>query len=44
MRRISRKELFEAAWERPLTKVAEEFGVTSTALKKTCNRHQIPVP
>lgn len=44
MRQISRKELFEAAWDRPLTKVAAEFGVTSTALKKMCDRHDIPVP
>ena len=44
MRQISRNELFEAAWARPLTKVAAEFGVTSTALKKICDRHDIPVP
>lgn len=27
-----------------MTKVAAGFGVTSTALKKTCNRHKIPTP
>ncbi|WP_038966954.1 hypothetical protein [Bradyrhizobium diazoefficiens] len=27
-----------------MTKVAAEYGVTSTALKKTCNRHKIPTP
>ncbi|MBR1252282.1 hypothetical protein JQ634_01035 [Bradyrhizobium sp. AUGA SZCCT0240] len=27
-----------------MTKVAEEYRVTSTALKKTCNRHKIPTP
>lgn len=44
MRILSREELFDLAWSRPLTKVAKEFGVTSTALKKTCRRHHIPTP
>lgn len=41
---ISRDKLYEAVWSRPMTKVAAEYGVTSTALKKTCNRHKIPTP
>ncbi|MCK1564294.1 hypothetical protein IVB08_10020 [Bradyrhizobium sp. 173] len=41
---ISRDQLYEAVWSRPMTKVAAEYGVTSTALKKTCNRHIIPTP
>ncbi|MBB4368312.1 hypothetical protein GGD63_001091 [Bradyrhizobium sp. cir1] len=44
MRTISRKELFEQVWSRPMTKVAADYGVTSTALKKTCKRHKIPTP
>ncbi|RUW85305.1 hypothetical protein [Mesorhizobium sp. M1E.F.Ca.ET.063.01.1.1] len=27
-----------------MTKVAAEYGVTGTALKKTCDRHKIPTP
>jgi hypothetical protein len=41
---ISREELYQQIWSRPMTKVAAEYGVTSTALKKTCNRHKIPTP
>ncbi|HEY8572728.1 hypothetical protein [Phenylobacterium sp.] len=41
---LSRDELFQRAWDRPLTDVAAELGVTSTALKKTCDRHDIPTP
>lgn len=41
---MSREDLFNAAWDRPLTTVAAELGVTSTALKKTCDRHDIPTP
>lgn len=44
MQVLSREELFERAWRQPLTKVAAELGVTSMALKKTCGRHDIPVP
>ena len=44
MHTLTRQELFEAAWDRPLTKIAAELGVTSMALKKTCDRHLIPVP
>lgn len=41
---ISREELYEQVWARPMTKVAADYGVTSTALKKTCDRHKIPTP
>lgn len=39
---MSRAALFEAAWRRPLTEVAADLGVTSTGLKKICDRHDIP--
>ncbi|KAB2735798.1 hypothetical protein [Brucella anthropi] len=41
---VSREELYEQVWSKPMTKVAADYGVTGTALKKTCNRHQIPTP
>jgi hypothetical protein len=41
---LSREALFAAAWERPLTEIAEEMGITSTGLKKICDRHGIPTP
>lgn len=40
----TRKELHDQIWSRPMTKVAADYGVTSTALKKTCIRHEIPTP
>lgn len=40
----TRKELFDQVWSSPMTKVAIDYGVTSTALKKTCTRHEIPTP
>jgi hypothetical protein len=41
---VSRDELYEQVWSKPMTKIAAEYGVTGTALKKTCNRHGIPTP
>ncbi|MBU1513252.1 MAG: hypothetical protein KKA25_04080 [Alphaproteobacteria bacterium] len=41
---MTRQALFEAAWERPLTEIAEDIGITSTGLKKICDRHDIPTP
>ncbi|MFZ3005364.1 MAG: hypothetical protein WA047_04260 [Phenylobacterium sp.] len=41
---MSRQALFEAAWKRPLTEIADELGITSTGLKKICDRHDIPTP
>ncbi len=41
---MSRQAMFEAAWQRPLTEIADDFGITSTGLKKICDRHDIPTP
>jgi hypothetical protein len=41
---VSRETLYEQVWSRPMMKVAADYGVTGTALKKTCDRHQIPTP
>ena len=44
MARISRDALYEEVWSKPMTTVAQAYGITSTALKKTCKKHQIPTP
>ncbi len=41
---ITRKELFEKVWEKPMTQVSKELGISDVGLKKICRRHQIPVP
>jgi hypothetical protein len=40
----SREALFRDAWTRPLSRIAAEFGVSDTALRKMCDRHDIPTP
>jgi len=41
---MDRAELFERVWSLPVAKLAEEWGITGTGLKKVCRRVQIPVP
>ena len=41
---VSREELYIQVWSKPMMRLAAEYGVTGTALKKTCTRHQIPTP
>jgi hypothetical protein len=39
-----REELYQKVWEKPLLRVAEEYGVSSVALGKTCQKLSVPVP
>jgi hypothetical protein len=39
-----RDELYQKVWERPLIKVAQEYGVSSVALGKACRKLSVPVP
>lgn len=42
--RVDRKGLFERVWSEPVMKLAAEWGISGTGLKKVCRRLQIPVP
>ena len=44
MQQYDREELYRKVWEQPLLKVAEEYGVSSVALGKTCRKLSVPVP
>jgi hypothetical protein len=44
MQPYDREELYRKVWERPLLKVAEEYGVSAVALGKTCRKLSVPVP
>lgn len=39
-----REELYREVWDKPLIKVAEEYGVSAVALGKTCRKLSVPVP
>ncbi len=42
--RLDRGELFELVWSSPVSKIAEEWGMSGTSLAKACRRLKIPVP
>lgn len=41
---LTRRELYEMIWARPMTKVAAELGISDIALHKICEKHRIPAP
>jgi hypothetical protein len=41
---LSRRELYELVWARPITKVAVDLGISDVALHKICLKHRIPAP
>lgn len=41
---LSRRELYDLVWVRPMIKVAAEFGISDVGLNKICKRHRVPVP
>lgn len=44
MATLTRKQLYDLVWTRPMTKLAKEFGLSDVALHKICRKHDIPVP
>jgi hypothetical protein len=43
-RDVTRKELYDLVWSRPMRDVAVEFGISDVGLGKTCARYGIPKP
>ncbi|MDH4980942.1 hypothetical protein [Hyphomicrobium sp. D-2] len=41
---ITRDELYRRVWETPMSRLAEEFGITGKGLSKICDRLEIPYP
>lgn len=44
LRKTTRRAVYEAVWESPLSQVAAAHGLTPAALYKICDRMQIPYP
>ena len=42
--KYDRDELYQKVWEKPLTRVAQEYGVSAVALGKVCRKLSVPVP
>ena len=41
---LSRKDLYNLVWSKPLTTLAEEFSYSDNGLRKICKKHNIPLP
>jgi hypothetical protein len=41
---LTREQLYELVWSKPMQRLAEDFGVTDRASAKLCARKQVPVP
>lgn len=44
MAKLTREELYALVWDRPMTRLAKEFGLSDAALHKICRKHEIPTP
>ncbi|MFK0377828.1 hypothetical protein [Pandoraea sp. NPDC090278] len=44
VRVITRAELYVKVWASPVSKVAEEFGMSGNGLRKLCTRNKVPCP
>lgn len=41
---LTRRELYDLVWSKPMSKLAVEFGLSDRGLAKLCERHRVPVP
>lgn len=44
MQRVTREELHTLVWQKPMIRLAEEFGVSGNGLAKICDRLDVPYP
>lgn len=41
---LTRKELYELAWSKPIIHIAKEYGFSDNGIRKICKKHNIPLP
>jgi hypothetical protein len=41
---LSRQDLYELVWAKPMTELAQDFGLSDVALAKRCRKLAVPVP
>jgi hypothetical protein len=41
---LTREQLHELVWNKPMSRLAAEFGISDVGLKKVCARHNVPTP
>jgi hypothetical protein len=43
MTAMTRRELYDLVWSRPMREAARELGISDVGLNKVCVRHRVPV-
>ena len=43
-RTLTREELYTEVWQKPVTQLAKEFGLSDVGFAKLCRRHAVPLP
>ncbi|MGS2739982.1 hypothetical protein [Sinomicrobium sp. M5D2P17] len=41
---ITRRELYNLVWSKPITHIAKEYGFSDNGIRKICKMHDIPLP
>ncbi|MBL3568941.1 hypothetical protein BV509_21065 [Rhodovulum sulfidophilum] len=41
---FTRRDLYDLVWSKPMTSLAQKFGISDRGLAKTCSRNRVPVP
>jgi hypothetical protein len=41
---LTRKQLYDLVWSKPMTKLARDYGLSDIGLAKVCKKHDIPRP
>jgi hypothetical protein len=41
---LSREDLYELAWSKPISELAKDFGISDVGLAKRCRRLRVPLP
>lgn len=41
---LTRQEMYNRVWAKPMSDVAQDFGISDVALKKICTKNHIPTP
>jgi hypothetical protein len=41
---LTREDLYELAWSKPISELAKDFGISDVGLAKRCKRLRVPIP
>jgi|TARA_R110002020_G_scaffold191187_1_gene390954 hypothetical protein len=41
---VTRQELYELVWSKPVTHIAKQYGFSDNGIRKICKKHTIPLP